>query len=71
MKLRNLETIQVYDVRVQVLLSMYQSTLDEAKAIVDKIAQGNSNNKMMVATKNALDENQIVKGLARRLGGIV
>ena len=57
-----------YDVRVQVLLSMYQSKSDRAKAIVSKIADGNSNNKMMVAGKNALDENQMVKQLAGRLG---
>jgi mono/diheme cytochrome c family protein len=65
-----LQNDPVYDVRVQVLLSMNESTLDKAKAIVDKIVQDNSNNKMLVATKNALDENQIVKGLSRRLVGM-
>jgi len=59
-----------YDVRVQVLLSMYQSKSDKAKAIVDKIVADNSNNKMIVATKNALDENQLVTQLARRLGDL-
>ncbi len=58
-----------YDVRLQVLLSMNQSKSGKAKAILEKIVQDNSNNKMIVATKNALDENQMVKQLASRLGG--
>ncbi len=57
-----------YDVRVQVLLSMYQSKSDNAKAIVNKIIEDNSNNKMIVAVKNELDENQRVKQLSSRLG---
>jgi glucose/arabinose dehydrogenase/mono/diheme cytochrome c family protein len=59
-----------YDVRVQVLLSMDQSKSDNAKAIVKKIAADNTYNKMMVATKDALDKNQMVKDLSSRLGDI-
>jgi glucose/arabinose dehydrogenase/mono/diheme cytochrome c family protein len=59
-----------YDVRVQVLLSMYQSKSDKAKAIVKKILEENTGNKMMVANKDALDKNQIVKELSGRLGGM-
>ena len=57
-----------YDVRVQVLLSMDQSKSDNAKAIVKKIVADNTNNKMMVATNDALDKNQMVKELSNRLG---
>ncbi len=59
-----------YDVRVQVLLSMYQGKSEKAKAIVNKIVEDNSNNKMIVATKNALDENLMVKQLASKLGNL-
>ncbi|HEY5369064.1 MAG TPA: HEAT repeat domain-containing protein [Hanamia sp.] len=57
-----------YDVRVQVLLSMNQSKSDKAIAIVKKIVGDNTDNKMMVATKDALDKNQMVIDLSARLG---
>ena len=63
-----LEDDPSYDVRVQVLLSMYQSKSDEAKAIVKKIVADNTDNTMIVATKDALDKNQMVKALSSRLG---
>ncbi len=56
-----------YDVRVQVLLSMYNSNSDEAKAVVKQILEQNANNEMLLATKDALDENDLVKNLSRRL----
>jgi len=59
-----------YDVRVQVLLSMYQSGSDTAKAIVNKILHDNTDNTMIVATKDALDKNQMVKELSSRLVGL-
>lgn len=65
-----LENDPSYDVRVQLLLSMYQSTSDTAKAIVNKILHDNTDNTMIVATKDALDKNQMVKELSSRLGGM-
>jgi len=65
-----LENDPSYDVRVQVLLSMYQSGSDTAKAIVNKILHDNTDNTMIVATKDALDKNQMVKELSGRLGGM-
>ncbi|MEP7279241.1 MAG: cytochrome C [Bacteroidota bacterium] len=59
---------QSYDVRLQVLLSMYQSKSDTAKAIVKKIVEDNPDNKMIVATKDGLDKSQIAKDLSGRLG---
>ncbi len=56
-----------YDVRVQVLLSMYNSNPDTAKAIVKQIVEENANNEMLVAAKDALDENDLVKKLSTRL----
>ena len=56
-----------YDVRVQVLLSMYNIKSDSAKAVVKEIVEKNANNEMLVATKNALDKNEIVKNLSGRL----
>ena len=65
-----LENDPSYDVRVQLLLSIYQSTSDTAKAIVNKILHDNTDNTMMVATKDALDKNQMVKELSSSLGGM-
>lgn len=65
-----LENDPSYDVRVQLLLSIYQSTSDTAKAIVNKILHDNTDNTMIVATKDALDKNQMVKELSSRLGGM-
>ncbi|MDP4285109.1 MAG: cytochrome C [Bacteroidota bacterium] len=59
-----------YDVRVQVLLSMYSSKSDKAKAIVNEIVNENKNNEMLVATKEALDKNEMVRELSGRLGSM-
>lgn len=59
-----------YDVRVQVLLSLSQNKSGKAKAIVKKITEDNSDNKMIVAVKDALDKNQMVKELSGRLGSM-
>ena len=56
-----------YDVRVQVLLSMYSSTADKAKELIKELMSQNSNNEMMVATKDALDKNYFVKNLSSRV----
>ncbi len=57
-----------YDVRVQVLLSMYNSNADKAKLIVKEIVEDNANNEMLVAAKDALDKNEMVRELSSRLG---
>ena len=59
-----------YDVRVQVLLSMYNIKSDEAGAVVKQIIDQNANNEMLVATKKALDENDFVKNLSGRLANM-
>ena len=56
-----------YDVRVQVLLSMYNIKSDKAKAVVKQIIDQNAKNEMLLATKKALDENDFVKNLSGRL----
>ena len=59
-----------YDVRVQVMLSMYSSSSDKAKAIINEMVQQNAGNPMLVATKNALDNNKLVGELSGRLGNM-
>ncbi|MEP6949407.1 MAG: HEAT repeat domain-containing protein [Ginsengibacter sp.] len=56
-----------YDVRVQVLLSMYNIKSDKARDVVKQIIDQNANNEMLLATKKALDENDFVKNLSGRL----
>jgi glucose/arabinose dehydrogenase/mono/diheme cytochrome c family protein len=57
-----------YDVRLQVLLSLYDSDAKEAKEVVTQIMEENAKNEMIVATKVALDNNKTVKELSGRLG---
>jgi mono/diheme cytochrome c family protein len=59
-----------YDVRVQVLLSMYNCKSDKAKGVVKEIVEENKNNEMLVAVKEALDKNEMVKELSVRLFGM-
>ncbi len=59
-----------YDVRLQVLLSMYNSNSNEARAVVKQIVEQNANNEILVAAKDALDENDLVKNLSGRLSNM-
>jgi glucose/arabinose dehydrogenase/mono/diheme cytochrome c family protein len=57
-----------YDVRVQLLLSLYNSKSSKAKAIIDEILAKNTGNEMIAATKSALDKNENVRTFGSRLG---
>lgn len=57
-----------YDVRVQLLLSLYNSKSDKAKAIIKDILEQNAGNEMLVATKTALDKNEGVRTYGKKLG---
>ena len=59
-----------YDVRVQVLLSMYASKSDKAKAVVKEIAESNTDNEMLTGVKNSLDRNENVKTYGARLSNM-
>ena len=57
-----------YNVRVQVLLSMYNVTSEKAKSVVKELIDQNVNNEMLTATRKALDENEMERTLIGRLG---
>lgn len=59
-----------YDVRTQLLLSLYNSKSDKAQAIVKEIVDGNSGNEMLTAAKRALDKNESVRTFGSRLGNL-
>jgi len=59
-----------YDVRVQLLLSLYNSKSNTAKAISKYILEQNQNNEMIVATKDALDKNEDVRTYGNKLGNL-
>ncbi|MEO8960233.1 MAG: c-type cytochrome [Ginsengibacter sp.] len=59
-----------YDVRVQVLMSMYNSKTRTGDSIVKEIADLDSNNQMLTATREALDKNEMVGTLTARLGNM-
>ena len=67
-KVANLKNDADYKVRVQVLLSMYNSGTETAKSVVKEIVDQNAGNEMVVASNQALDKNQMVKTLTNRLG---
>lgn len=56
------------DVRVQLLLSLYQSKSGQAKAMIKEILDQNSNHEMLIATKTALDNNADVRAFGNKLG---
>ncbi|MEJ7914151.1 MAG: PVC-type heme-binding CxxCH protein, partial [Chitinophagaceae bacterium] len=58
------------DVRVQLLLSLYQSTAVSAKSLVAAILEQNTKNDMLAATKISLDRNENVKTFGSRLGNM-
>lgn len=65
-----LQTDPDYDVRTQLLLSLYNSKSEQAQAIVKALIDSNSGNEMIAATKRALDKNETVKTYGLRLGNL-
>ncbi|GAB3533635.1 hypothetical protein GCM10027443_19410 [Pontibacter brevis] len=57
-----------HDVRVQLLLSLYNSKSEKAKAIIKEVLDKNADNEMLVATKAALDKNEGVRTYGQKLG---
>ena len=57
-----------YDVRVQVLASMFSSKSPAAKAVVKELLQANSDNEMLVATGKSLERNEEQRMYARKFG---
>ncbi|WP_161888731.1 DUF7133 domain-containing protein [Pontibacter russatus] len=58
------------DVRVQLLLSLYNSTSEKAKAVVKELLEQDSDNEMFTATKTALDNNEGVRTYGQKLGAL-
>ena len=65
-----LKADESYDVRVQLLLSVYASKSAKAAPLLNEIIAENTDNKMMAATKAALDKNEDVRKFGRRLGNL-
>jgi glucose/arabinose dehydrogenase/mono/diheme cytochrome c family protein len=59
-----------YDVRVQLLLSLYKVNAPLAKTTVTALLENNKENEMITATKKALDKNEDVRTFGRRLGNM-
>lgn len=57
-----------YGVRTQLLLSLYNSKSEKAKAIIKEILDQNLGNEMITATKVALDNNEGVRTYGKKLG---
>ncbi|WP_339814171.1 c-type cytochrome [uncultured Imperialibacter sp.] len=59
------------DVKVQVLLSLYQSKDEQAKQAIDDMLDLYPDKEMLVATKGALDRNEDVKAFGSKLGNMI
>ncbi|MDT0684977.1 DUF7133 domain-containing protein [Autumnicola psychrophila] len=59
-----------YDVRTQLLLSLYNSKSHKARGIISEILAENPDNEMLVATKDALDKNEQVRTFGKSLGSM-
>jgi glucose/arabinose dehydrogenase/mono/diheme cytochrome c family protein len=59
-----------YDVRVQLLLSLYECKAEHAKRIMSEIIDANADIEMLAATKTALDKNENVRAFGARLGNL-
>jgi hypothetical protein len=68
--LESLKSDPSYDVRVQLLLSLYNNKSDKATSIVKQILDENPNNQMLVETKTALEKNEAVRTYGARLGNL-
>lgn len=69
-KLGSLRNDENYDVRVQLVSSLYSSSSKKAKAIISEILRDNTDNEMLVATGKALERNAEVRSFINRLGNI-
>ncbi len=58
------------EVRVQLLLSLFQSQAEQAQAIVNEILENNPKNEMLVATHAALEKNEDVSTFGSKLGAL-
>lgn len=67
-KVAQLENDSSYDVRVQVLMSMYKFNSTTGESVVKEIMDKNTGNEMLTATKEALDKNKMEATLIARLG---
>jgi mono/diheme cytochrome c family protein len=56
------------DVRVQLLLSLYQSKSGQAKAMVKEMLDQHQDHEMLTTTKTALDHNEDVRAFGSKLG---
>jgi glucose/arabinose dehydrogenase/mono/diheme cytochrome c family protein len=59
-----------YDVRVQLLLSLYRNQSEKGKALVQAVLQQPGDKEMIAATRKALEKNEDVRNYGRRQGNL-
>ncbi|MEJ7741016.1 MAG: PVC-type heme-binding CxxCH protein [Chitinophagaceae bacterium] len=69
-KLQTLANDSSYDVRVQLLLSLYNARSGKAKEVMNQILNNEPDNQMLSTTKAALDRNENVRTFGARLGNM-
>ena len=69
-KLAELRTDSGYDVRLQLLLSLYNSKAEKAKKIVQELQQENAGNNLFASAQKAMDKNTDIKTYGARLANL-
>lgn len=69
-KLSEMENDPSYDVRLQLLSSLYNSKSEKAQAVVRNLMTSNTDNEMFVSVEKAMDRNNDVKTYGSRLGNM-
>jgi mono/diheme cytochrome c family protein len=69
-KVAELKNDPSYDVRVQLLLSLYNAKSEKAKMVVNELITENTANDMISFAKSALDRNENVRTFGSRLGNM-
>ena len=69
-KLAELKNDPAYDVRIQLLLSLYNNTSKKGAAIVQSLMAANADNEMFASARKAMDKNTDVKTYGARLGNM-
>ena len=67
-KLEKLKDDESYDVRTQLLLTLYNVKMDKAKTLVQEIIAKNPKNEMLAAVQNTMEKNEAIKTVGKKYG---
>ena len=69
-KLEKLKNDESYDVRTQLILTLYNVKMDKAKTLVQEIVAKNPKNEMLAAVQNTMEKNEAIKTIGKKYGSL-